>query len=54
MSVPGVGEPLSLANADQFISSLFSVLEQPGPGHSGLLSSVKEVISNMDFSQIIA
>jgi len=54
VSVPGVGESLTLATADQFISSLHSVLETPGPGHSGLVSSVREVISGMDFSQIIA
>ena len=54
VSVPGVGEPLTLASADQFITSLHSVLETPGPGHSGLVSSVREVISGMDFSQIIA
>jgi len=54
VSVPGVGEPLTLATADQFISSLHSVLETPGPGHSGLVSSVREVISGMDASQMIA
>jgi len=56
LQIPGVSEPLSLVSADNFISVLHSLLEQPqsSSGHSGLASSVKDIISNMDFSQIIA
>jgi len=52
LQVPGVEEPLSLQSADQFVSILHSSLDQ-GSG-SGLVSSVRDIIGKMDFSQILA
>merc|ERR1712133_315586 len=50
LQIPGVSEPLSLVSADNFISVLHSHLEQSPSSsstHSGLMSSVKDIISNM-------
>ena len=43
---------MSLQSADQFVSILHSSLDQ-GSG-SGLVSSVRDIIGKMDFSQILA
>jgi len=53
VQLPGNHEPLTLQTADQFISGLHSVLlEQQSQQHAGLFSTVKDIVSRMDFSKI--
>ena len=53
VSVPGVDEPLTPLTADQYIAALVSQLDQDS-AQSGLANSVKDIIANMDFSQIVS
>jgi len=53
VQLPGNHEPLTLQSVDQFVSGLHSVMvEQQGQQHTGLLNTVKDIVSRMDFSKI--
>ena len=54
IQIPGFQESLNLVSADQFVSTLHSLLEQPGHAQSPLANSVRDIISSLDFSQIVA
>jgi len=54
LQIPGFQESLNLVSADQFVSTLHSLLEQPGHAQSPLANSVRDIISSLDFSQIVA
>jgi len=53
VQLPGNHEPLTLQSVDQFVSGLHGVVvEQQGQQHTGLLNTVKDIVSRMDFSKI--
>ena len=53
VQLPGNHEPLTLQSVDQFVSGLQGVMvEQQGQQHTGLLNTVKDIVSRMDFSKI--
>lgn len=53
VQLPGNHEPLTLQSVDQFVSGLHGVMvEQQGQQHTGLLNTVKDIVSRMDFSKI--
>jgi len=53
VQLPGNHEPLTLQSVDQFVAGLHSVMvEQQGQQHTGLLNTVKDIVSRMDFTKI--
>jgi len=53
VQLPGNHEPLTMQSVDQFVSGLNAMMvEQQGQQHSGLLNTVKDIVSRMDFSKI--
>merc|ERR1712098_855730 len=54
LQIPGFQDQLNLVSADQFVSTLHSLLEQPGHAQTPLANSVRDIISSLDFSQIVA
>jgi len=53
VQLPGNHEPLTMQSVDQFVAGLHSVMiEQQGQQHAGLLNTVKDIVSRMDFTKI--
>jgi len=52
VQLPGVHEPLTIQTVDQFISGLNGVLSEQGHQSAGLINSVKDIVSRMDFNKI--
>eukprot|EP00092_Neocalanus_flemingeri_P005635 GFUD01006069.1.p1 GENE.GFUD01006069.1~~GFUD01006069.1.p1 ORF type:complete len:310 (-),score=106.26 GFUD01006069.1:648-1577(-) len=53
VQLPGNHEPLTLQSVDQFVAGLHGVtVEQQGQQHTGLLNTVRDIVSRMDFNKI--